>query len=142
MKAFEYLRPSSLEEACAALADSNGSAKVLAGGTDVLVQMRAGTLRPATLVSLRDVPGLDFVRAEADGGLTIGALAPLGTIEHSAGRERAVPRHRPGRRLGRLRPGAQPGDARRQPVQRGAVCRHGADPHRPGRRGRHQRRPQ
>ncbi len=83
MKAFEYLRPSSLEEACVALADSDGSARVLAGGTDVLVQIRAGALHPGALISLRDVPDLDFVRAEADGGLAIGALTALGTIEHS-----------------------------------------------------------
>jgi carbon-monoxide dehydrogenase medium subunit len=84
MNAFEYIRPSSLEEACSALADSNGSAKALAGGTDVLVQMRQGALRPTTLVSLRDVPGLDDVELPPDGGLLIGALAPLGVIERSA----------------------------------------------------------
>ena len=42
MKAFDYMRPSSLEEACAALAGPDGSAKALAGGTDLLVQMKAG----------------------------------------------------------------------------------------------------
>lgn len=83
MKAFDYVRPGSLEEACAVLADPAGAAKVVAGGTDVLVQMRASGLQPSVLVSLRDVPGLDFVRAEADGGITIGAVTPLGAIEHS-----------------------------------------------------------
>jgi len=83
MKAFDYVRPSSLEEACAALALADGSAKALAGGTDVVVQMRAGSIRPQTLVSLRDVPGLDFVRQDEDGGMTLGALATLGKIEQS-----------------------------------------------------------
>ena len=83
MKAFDYVRPTSLEQACAALADPSGSAVALAGGTDVLVQMRASGLRPSTVVSLRDVPGLSFIRADEDGGVTIGAVTPLGEIEHS-----------------------------------------------------------
>jgi CO/xanthine dehydrogenase FAD-binding subunit len=83
MKTFEYLRPSSLEEACAMLSAPGGPVKALAGGTDLIVQMRAGSLQLETLVSLRDVPGLSFVRAEDDGGLTIGALTALGVIEHS-----------------------------------------------------------
>lgn len=84
MQAFEYVRPTSLAEACAALRESGGSAKVLAGGTDLLVQMKDGALRPNTLVSLRDVPDLRFVRLEADGGLTIGAAARLADVETSA----------------------------------------------------------
>lgn len=83
MKAFEYVRPSSLEEACAALAGSGGGAKALAGGTDLVVQMKQGGLRPTMLVSLRDVPGLAFVGVGDDLTLTIGAAAPLATIEHS-----------------------------------------------------------
>ena len=83
MKAFDYVRPSSLEEACAALADPAGSAKALAGGTDLLVQMRAGGLRPSALVSLKDVPGLDFIRPTTTAGSTIGAVTSLGAIENS-----------------------------------------------------------
>ncbi len=84
MKAFDYVRPSTLEEACAVLADPAGSAKALAGGTDVLVQMRAAGLRPSVVVSLKDVPGLNFIHADDDGGVTIGAVTPLGAVEHSA----------------------------------------------------------
>jgi CO/xanthine dehydrogenase FAD-binding subunit len=83
MRPFEYVRPSSVEEACATLAGPPGEAKALAGGTDVLVQMKLGALRPRTVVSLRDVPGLDFVRPGAGGGLVIGAATPLATVEDS-----------------------------------------------------------
>jgi carbon-monoxide dehydrogenase medium subunit len=91
MKTFEYLRPSSLEEACAMLAAPDGPAKALAGGTDLLLQMRLGALRPHALVSLRDVPGLDFVRLDADGGLAIGAATSLAALEGSPEVKEAFP---------------------------------------------------
>ncbi len=84
MESFEYIRPKSVEEACVALKEVGGTAKVLAGGTDILVQMKRGTATPAALVSLRDVPELRFVRPEADGGVVIGAATRLIDIERSA----------------------------------------------------------
>jgi len=84
MKTFEYMRPTSVEDACAALARADGSAKALAGGTDLLVQMKQGRLQPNALVSLRDVVGLSFVRLEEDGGLALGAATSLAAIENSA----------------------------------------------------------
>ncbi|MBM3147729.1 MAG: FAD binding domain-containing protein, partial [Actinobacteria bacterium] len=56
MEAFDYMRPTSVADACALLREAGGTARPLAGGTDILVQMREGKLRPAALVSLRDVP--------------------------------------------------------------------------------------
>jgi len=83
MQTFDYLRPTSLEEACAALAGCNGGGRALAGGTDLVVQMRQAGLRPTLLVSLRDIPGLAFVELGDDLTLTIGAATPLASIEHS-----------------------------------------------------------
>jgi CO/xanthine dehydrogenase FAD-binding subunit len=83
MKEFDYVRPSSLREACAALACDDRSVKPLAGGTDLLVQMREAGLRPRALVSLRDVPGLRFIRLGDDGSLQIGAATTLSAIENS-----------------------------------------------------------
>lgn len=97
MKGFEYVRPSSLEEACAALAGADGSGvadgpvKALAGGTDLLVQMRLGSLQPRALVSLKDVPGLTYVLLEEDGALAIGATTPLGVVETSPAVRRSFP---------------------------------------------------
>jgi carbon-monoxide dehydrogenase medium subunit len=91
MKAFDYVRPSSIEEACAALVCSDGSVKALAGGTDLLVQMKQGGLQPKVLVSLRDVPGLRFVRPTADGGLEIGAATTLAAVESSPDVRRCFP---------------------------------------------------
>jgi CO/xanthine dehydrogenase FAD-binding subunit len=83
MKEFDYVRPSSLQEACAALVCDDRSVRPLAGGTDLLVQMREGGLRPRALVSLRDVPGLRFIRLGDGGSLQIGAATTLSAIENS-----------------------------------------------------------
>ncbi|HJW74465.1 MAG TPA: xanthine dehydrogenase family protein subunit M [Thermoleophilia bacterium] len=89
MRSFEYLRPASLEEACAALAAAgdqgaaDGPVKALAGGTDLIVQMKQGGLRPRALVSLQNVPGLSYVRLTDDGGLAIGAATALAAVEDS-----------------------------------------------------------
>ncbi|MFH0916579.1 MAG: xanthine dehydrogenase family protein subunit M [bacterium] len=91
MKTFDYIRPASVEEACAALADADGTVKALAGGTDLLVQMKQGRLQPKALVSLRDVPGLSFIRLESDGSLALGAATPLGMVENSPEVMRSFP---------------------------------------------------
>jgi len=91
MKTFEYLRPSSVEEACAMLASADGPVKALAGGTDLLVQMKQGGLEPHALVSLRDVPGLDALYLDEDGGLVIGSVTPLAALENSPDVLRAFP---------------------------------------------------
>lgn len=72
--AFSYQRPATLDAALAALAASNGAAKVLAGGMSLLPLMK---LRLATVEALIDIGRLDELkgaRATADGGYEIGAL--------------------------------------------------------------------
>jgi CO/xanthine dehydrogenase FAD-binding subunit len=91
MKTFEYMRPSTLEEACAMLVAVDGPVRPLAGGTDLLVQMKQGGLQPHALVSLRDVPGLDTLRLDGDGSLVIGSVTSLTAIEHSPDVRRAFP---------------------------------------------------
>ena len=83
MKAFDYMRPSSLDEACRHLRQSKGHSMALAGGTDLLVQIKQERLHPKTVISLRDIPGLSGIRFDADGGLVIGAMTRLRTIEMS-----------------------------------------------------------
>jgi carbon-monoxide dehydrogenase medium subunit len=83
MKAFDYMRPSSLEEACRLLNQLNGGAKVLAGGTDLLVQIKQRKMDSKTLISLRDIPELSFIRLRPDQGISIGAMTTISTIETS-----------------------------------------------------------
>jgi 4-hydroxybenzoyl-CoA reductase subunit beta len=72
---FDYRRPDSIREACAILLDQP-SAKVLAGGTDLLVNMKHRVETPSLIVSLKGLRGQDYVR-KADGCVKIGALTPL-----------------------------------------------------------------
>ena len=83
MRAFDYMRPSSFEEACRLLNQFNGQAKVLAGGTDLLVQFKQRKLDSRVLISLRNIPELSFIRLKSDQGLSIGAMTPLSAIETS-----------------------------------------------------------
>ncbi len=72
--AFDYLAPTDLPAALAALADGGGDAKVLAGGQSLVPAMNFRLARPALLIDINRLPGLDHVRVE-DGQLRIGALA-------------------------------------------------------------------
>jgi len=70
---FEYLSPQSLQEACALLVQYGNRAKVLAGGSDVLVKMKDGLIGPAYLVSLKNLDSLRSIRYEKGTGVIIGA---------------------------------------------------------------------
>jgi carbon-monoxide dehydrogenase medium subunit len=69
-KSFEA--PRSVDEAVATLAKHGAAARVLAGGTDLLVQMRSGAKQPAVLVDVKRIPELTAISLSAKGA-TIGA---------------------------------------------------------------------
>jgi len=68
----QYEAPQTLEAASALLAGASGMARVLAGGTDLLVQLRAGMIEPDLVVDVKRIPGMKAITAE-DGGFRIGA---------------------------------------------------------------------
>ena len=73
---FEYLEPRSLKEAAKVLcADTKGSV-LLAGGTDLLVNMKHGLIQPKQLINLKTIPKLSYISDGKD-GLKIGALTTL-----------------------------------------------------------------
>jgi 4-hydroxybenzoyl-CoA reductase subunit beta len=80
---FRYLAPRSLSEAVAALADLGPDASPLAGGTDLLPNMKRRQLTPGTLIGLRGIEALRAASGTPAGGLTLGAMAPLSSIERS-----------------------------------------------------------
>ncbi len=77
---FEYHEPQSLAEVTSLLAAYGESARVLAGGTDLLVQMRKGRQQPHHLLNIKTVPGLEQI-AVAEDGVEIGAAVTLGEGE-------------------------------------------------------------
>jgi 4-hydroxybenzoyl-CoA reductase subunit beta len=78
---FEHFQPESLEEALGLLSEHGGEAKVIAGGTDLLVSMKHRLLTPRYLLNLKGL-GLDFIE-EGKEGLGIGALTRLVDIVKS-----------------------------------------------------------
>jgi carbon-monoxide dehydrogenase medium subunit len=87
---FDFVAPTSVEEAVKALLAAP-SAKVLAGGTDLIVQMRAGRVTPGAVIDLKRIPGASGIRREADGGFVIGAATPGAVIGEDTALVRAWP---------------------------------------------------
>ena len=91
MTPFELAEPATLKEAIALLDPDDPTVRPIAGGTALMLMMKAGVFRPEKLVSLRNVQGLTSIDATPDGGLRIGAMTPLAIVERSA----AVRAHAP-----------------------------------------------
>jgi len=72
---FAYLRPNSLKEALALLAE-NADAKILAGGTNLLVDMKLGKAAPAKVIDITFVPEMRGIEERSD-GVWIGALTTI-----------------------------------------------------------------
>lgn len=84
MRRFDYAAPTQIYEACALLADRGDEARVLAGGTDLIVQMRERDRRVPLIVSLRNLAELKGIGKNSDGSLTIGAMATGNEVNHSS----------------------------------------------------------
>jgi carbon-monoxide dehydrogenase medium subunit len=79
---FDLLLPGSLDEAVGLLAQHGKQAAVMAGGTDLLILMKAG-LKSDYVLSLGEIDGLDYVEFDAGKGLSIGAMATLAQVVDS-----------------------------------------------------------
>lgn len=71
-----YHTPTSFADAATIAAAATGTLRFLAGGTDVLVQMRAGVVQPDDLIDLKHIPGVDKIERTLDGGWRIGVAVP------------------------------------------------------------------
>ena len=71
LREFQYSAPRKREELLALLAARGAKAKILAGGTDLLVNIREGIISPALVVDLKKIPGFDRVEFDPREGLSI-----------------------------------------------------------------------
>jgi carbon-monoxide dehydrogenase medium subunit len=92
MQAFDYVSAGSVKEVVSLLASNNGNARVLCGGTDLLVQLRENRRKAELLIDVKNIPELTSIQYDEEAGLWLGAAASCYTIC----RDRLVQRHYPG----------------------------------------------
>jgi 4-hydroxybenzoyl-CoA reductase subunit beta len=80
---FEFIQPHSLQETCSILGEHNGKAVLLAGGTALMVGLRYRLSKPAVVIGLKGLSALDYVGRNESGGLAIGSMVTLETLEKS-----------------------------------------------------------
>src|SRR3984893_8370981 len=76
MTDIRYLAPGTLDEAVSAFAAAGSAARILAGGTDLLVQMRSGAVRPGLIVDIKKIAEMTGIEETADGCFRVGAAVP------------------------------------------------------------------
>ena len=81
MNDVRYLAPRTLDEAVNALAAAGAAGRILAGGTDLLVQMRSGAVKPGVIIDVKRIPEMTAIEETADGGFRIGAAVPGAVLE-------------------------------------------------------------
>ncbi len=77
---FEYRAPDSLDETLSILKANGAGARILAGGTDLILQMKQGQVRPSLVVDVKRLPELKRLEWSAPGGLHVGASVRLSKL--------------------------------------------------------------
>ncbi len=83
MTELRYVAPRTLDEAIGAFAAAGSAARIMAGGTDLLVQMRSGMVRPGLIVDIKGIDEMMAIEETRDGGFRIGAaVSGMALAEH------------------------------------------------------------
>ena len=90
MQEVRYASPKTLEEACSLMAGANGSGRILAGGTDLLVQMRSGAQAPGLIVDIKKISEMMTI-SESGGSYRVGAAVSGAVIGEHSGLSKAWP---------------------------------------------------
>ncbi len=80
---FDYLEAKTIKEACSLLYRYKENAKLMAGGTDLLIAMRRKKIRPQYVINVKTISNADYIYHDVE-GLKIGALTTLSDIESSS----------------------------------------------------------
>ncbi len=91
MQAFTYVSPKTIGEAAAILAAEGDNAKILSGGTDIIVQLREGRRQAKVVVDVKAIPELNALTFDTQKGLTVGAAVPCHKIYGDAAIAKAYP---------------------------------------------------
>ena len=91
MKWIDYAKPSSVQEAVSLLTEHGDRARPIAGGTDILVQLRTGRWSPDLIVDVKAIPELMAISYDSSNGLTLGAAVPCYQIYGNAAVRDAYP---------------------------------------------------
>ena len=91
MQAFDYVAPKSIEAAVSILNQNGDQARMIAGGTDILVMMRAGRRLADIVVDVKEIPELNQMTYNPQNGLTLGAAVPCHRIYEDATLAAAYP---------------------------------------------------
>src|SRR5712671_4267401 len=83
MTPFELAEPATLKEVVSLLDPDDPTVRPIAGGTALMLMMKAGVFRPSKLISLRAIKEMIAIDAKPGGDLTIGAMTPLSALEYS-----------------------------------------------------------
>jgi len=83
LKSFEYFEPATVKEAVQILSKYGTNAKVLAGGCDLVPGMRQRKIKPECVISLGNIPGLDYIKGDSAKGLSIGPMTKIRSLELS-----------------------------------------------------------
>ena len=76
MQAFEYIAANTVSEAVTLLDEKGENARILAGGTDLIVQVREGKRNLDWMIDIKSIPEVNEIDYNADSGLTLGAAVP------------------------------------------------------------------
>src|SRR5471032_2927472 len=83
MTELRSMAPATLDEAIGAFAAGGSTARILAGGTDLLVQMRSGAVKPGLIVDIKKITEMTAIEETADGGFRVGAaVSGMVLLEH------------------------------------------------------------
>ncbi len=91
MQAFDYVAPKSIADAVSILNQNGDQARMIAGGTDILVMMRAGRRLADIVVDVKEIPELNQMTYNPQNGLTLGAAVPCHRIYEDATLAAAYP---------------------------------------------------
>src|ERR1700761_8837441 len=84
MTDIQYLAPRTLDEAIGAFTAAGSAARIMAGGTDLLVQMRSGAVRPGLIIDIKKIAEIASIEETADGGFRVGAAVPGAVLAEHA----------------------------------------------------------